>query len=166
MDMNMAIEAFWSAYCATQENPATCVLTPYDAWSFGDSQSLADELAQLVLTGAKTTTAGLVWEHEYFGWQMPAVGNKIVILDGEQLPRCVIETTAVTIQPFVDVDTAFAQREGEGWDTIEQWRASHWRYFSRRCAEMGKEPSAQMPVVCHQFRVVYPSSSADMNAQK
>ena len=57
-------------------------------------RELRTGVGQLVLSGAKTTTAGLVWEHAYFGWQMPAVGNKIVILDGERLPRCAIETTA------------------------------------------------------------------------
>jgi uncharacterized protein YhfF len=68
----------------------------------------------------------------------------------------VIETTAVAVLPFNAVDAAFARLEGEGFETVDDWRRVHWRYFARRCQEIGKEPDEEMPVLCHQFRVVYP----------
>lgn len=33
----------------------------------------------------------------------------------------------------------------------------HWRYFSRECQRLGKEPTLQMPVVCEQFKILYPT---------
>ena len=156
MESKEVVQAFWQAYCATRPDPGVCLHGSYDAWSFGDSARLTDELGGLVLSGAKTATAGLMWEDEYFGWETPVVGGKTIILDGENRPLCVIETTDVVIEPFDDVDETFARREGEGFESVDDWRRAHWRYFSRRCAEIGKEPSEQIPVLCQQFRVVYP----------
>jgi uncharacterized protein YhfF len=150
------VTAFWQAYCATRADRAACLHESYDAWSFGDGKRMADELGRLVLSGIKTATAGLLWEDEHFGWKTPAVGDKTIILDGDGQPLCVIETTAVAVMPFNAVDAAFARREGEGFETIDDWREAHWRYFARRCQEIGKEPDEEMPVLCQEFRVVHP----------
>lgn len=151
-----AIEAFWHAYCATRDDDDACLREAHDAWSFGDNRRMADALGALVVSGAKTATAGLVWEHEHFGWNVPAVGDRAIILDGENRPLCVIETTGVAVMPFDAVDDAFARREGEGFADVADWRRAHWRYFARRCAEIGREPGERMPVICERFRVIYP----------
>ena len=161
---SMTVEAFWEAYCATRANHTARLNEPYDAWPFGDNERMADELGHLVLRGIKTATAGLIWEDEHFGWKTPAVGDKTIILDGQGCPLCVIETTAADVLPFNAVDAAFARLEGEGFDTIEQWRQAHWRYFARRCQEIGREPDEEMPVVCQRFRVVYPRSNDTVGA--
>lgn len=150
------VTAFWQAYCATRVDHAACLHESYDAWSFGDDKRMADDLGRLVLNEIKTATAGLPWEDEHVGWKTPAVGDKTIILDGDAQPLCVIETTAVAVMPFDAVDAAFAQLEGEGFETVDDWRAAHWRYFARRCQEIGKEPAEEMPVLCQRFRVVYP----------
>ena len=152
----MAVEAFWQAYCATRTDHAVCRQESYDAWSFGDNERMADTLGQLVLGATKTATAGLIWEDEHFGWRTPAVGDKTIILDGAGRPLCMIETTAADIVPFNAVDAVFARLEGEGFETVNDWRQAHWQYFVRRCQEIGREPDEEMPVLCHQFRVVYP----------
>jgi uncharacterized protein YhfF len=151
-----AVEAFWAAYCATRTDVAACREDSYDAWSFGDSAQMADELGGFVLAGVKTATAGLAWEDEHFGWLSPVVGARSVILDGMGRPFCIIETTAVAYRPFEAVDAEFARLEGEGFRGVDDWRDAHWRYFSRRCHEIGRVPTMQMPVICQQFRVVYP----------
>lgn len=156
MESNEVVRAFWQAYCATSPDPGTCLHESYDAWSFGNSARMADELGRLVMSGVKTATAGLIWEYEFFDWKTPGVGGKTVLLYGENRPLCIIETTEVVIKPFDAVDAAFASSEGEGFASVEDWRRAHWRYFSRRCAEIGKEPYERMPVLCQRFRVVYP----------
>jgi uncharacterized protein YhfF len=153
---SVAVAAFWQEYCAARADRETCLHEPCDAWAFGDSKQMADELGQLVLHGVKSATAGLLWEDEYFGWKIPAVGDRTIILDGERQPLCVIETISVAIMPFDAVDAAFAHLEGEGFETVDDWRQAHWRYFARRCQEIGREPDERMPVLCRQFRVVYP----------
>jgi len=117
---------------------------------------MADTLGQLVLSGTKTAAAGLIWEDEHCGWRTPAVGDKTIILNGARHPLCVIETMVADIVPFNAVDAAFARLEGEGFETVEDWRQAHWGYFGRRCQEIGREPDEEMPVLCQQFRVVYP----------
>lgn len=156
MGNNSLIEAFWRVYCATRADEHACLREPHDAWPFGDNTRMADDLGGLVLGGVKAATAGLVWEDEYFGWKTPTVGDKTIILDGEGRPLCIIETTDVAVCPFDEVDDAFARQEGEGFADAADWRRAHWRYFARRCAEIGREPSERMPVVCQRFRVIYP----------
>ncbi len=156
MEKNTAIESFWQSYCAIRTDRDICLHESYDAWSFGDNAAMADDLGQRVLNGTKTATAGLVWEDEHFGWKVPAVGDKTIILDGTGRPLCIIETTVAVAQSFDAVDEVFARLEGEGFESVEDWRRAHWRYFSRRCAEIGREPSGRMPVLCQQFCVVYP----------
>src|SRR4051794_15816720 len=156
MESSVAIKEFWRAYCATRADPGTCLREPHDAWSFGDSPRMADELGQRVRDGTKSATAGLPWEDAFFGWAARAVGEKTVILNGAGRPLCVIETTAVVVLPFDAVDSAFAALEGEGFANAAEWRRAHWRYFSRRCRAIGREPSERMPVCCQQIRVVFP----------
>jgi uncharacterized protein YhfF len=128
---------------------------PPDAWQFGDSAELADSLADLVLSGTKTATAGLLWEYEAEGVATPVPGKLEIVLNSRDEPVCVIEYTAAEIVPFDAVTAEFAALEGEGDRTLEWWRHAHWRYFSRRCEVFGKTPAMDMPVVCEQFRVVW-----------
>lgn len=70
-------------------------------------------------------------------------------------PLCVIETTGVEIKAFEDVSEDFAAAEGEGDGTLRYWRAVHEPYFGRVCERLGREPSAEMAVVCERFRVLF-----------
>ena len=70
-----------------------------------------------------------------------------------------IETTEVEVKRMGDVDLAFAIDEGEGFETLDQWRDAHVRFFT--CPEMVSllgEPVVTIDddtlVVCFRFRVV------------
>lgn len=116
-------------------------------FQFGDSPELADELLELVLSGAKTATCGAL--RDFAGGEpMPQVGRRDIVLDGAGRPACVIETTEVTVQRFCDVDEAFAVAEGEG--PYEAWRSGHVAYFARNG---GYDP--EMLLVCERFRLVF-----------
>lgn len=147
------VRAFWEAFRQTRSNiPAE---TPYEAWYFGDSPELADELVELVVQGKKTATASLLWEYEAEGEALPQVGGYSVItrFDGE--PRGVIQTVEVRILPYDEVEAVFAADEGEGDLSLAYWREAHWRFFSRACAKIERQPEMKMPVVCERFRLVY-----------
>ena len=64
-------------------------------------------------------------------------------------------TQRVDICRYEDVDADFARAEGYVTDPLDEWRAVHWAYFSRRCAELGRAASLDMPIVCERFEVVY-----------
>ena len=147
-----AVEVFWQRYVATLPTGAA---PAYTAWAFGDNAELADELGQLVQAGVKTGTASLLWEHEHDAEPLPAVGDLSIILDSAGNPLCIIETTQIDIMPFNEVSAEHAYSEGEGDRSLADWREGHWRFFSRSCARIGREPDEAMPIVCERFRVVF-----------
>ena len=129
MTADISIDAFWRRYLAAAGKSEAPRKLP-EAWSFGDNPALADELCRLVLDGIKTATCSLLWEFE-------------------------TETTQVAIQPFNQVDAAFAYEEGEDDRSLESWRREHWRYFSRTSQSQGWILDENMLLVCERFRVVF-----------
>jgi uncharacterized protein YhfF len=148
------VEAYWQTYLATRSNDAT-VDEIYVAERFGDSPQLANELARLVLAGIKTATCSALWEWEAEGSDLPKVGLKTIVLDGEDRPLCIIETSEVTIRAFCEVDAQFAYDEGEEERSLASWQREHWKYFSRVLPQIDREPTQEMPLVCERFRVIY-----------
>ena len=147
------VQEYWKKFCKTTGSDPT---SDYDAWGFGDSKSMSDELADLVIAGEKTTTAGSVLEHEINNWKLAKEGDYVVILDGNQLPKCVIQYTKVQRMKFHEMeDVKFAKDEGEGFETLELWRSAHKGYFTRVLEGLGKQFSEDMEIICSRFAVVY-----------
>jgi len=126
---------------------------PPEAWAFGATPEHADGLLALVLAGTKTATASALQDYEVEDERTPAVGDLSIILDGAGSPRAVLEVTAIDIVPFGQVSAEHAHAEGEDDRTLDSWRRIHERFW-RDYAATGF--SADMPVVCERFRVVYP----------
>ena len=135
-----------------------------EAWGFGDGPRMADELGALVLEGKKTATCGILWEYEAEGEALPKPGELSIILNGEGLPLCLIETTEVRVVPYDQVDTQFAFEEGEDDRTLESWRREHWKFFSRYLVQLDRQPAMDMPLVCERFRLVV--TPADLKSDK
>ncbi|MBW4660581.1 MAG: ASCH domain-containing protein [Drouetiella hepatica Uher 2000/2452] len=148
------LEQYWQAYLATLPNAASSVET-YDAGQFGDHSEMADELGNLILKGVKTATCSALWEWEAEGSELPKVGSKSIVLDGNDNPLCIIETTEVVIRAFNEVDTKFAYEEGEDDRSLESWREEHWKFFWRILPKIAKKPTPEMLLVCERFHVVY-----------
>lgn len=144
----MTAEELWKAYI-TENNLADC---EYEAWAFGMD---ADELARLVAVGEKTATASAYPLYAVDGEPLPSVGEYSVILDSEENAVCVIRTEKVTVVPFDEVTAEHAFKEGEGDKTLAYWRKVHQEVFAQWMKEAGLEFTADMPVVCEEFSVVY-----------
>ncbi len=147
-------ENFWQAFCA--KNPDVTADEPYQVWYFGNTSEMAKELVALVLQGKKMATASLFWEYENKPEDAPVVSGYSVVTDFEGNPVCVLRTTELSVLPFNEVDEQFAFDEGEGDQSLDYWREVHWDYFSRRCAEIHREPSNTMLVNCERFQLLYP----------
>jgi uncharacterized protein YhfF len=156
------IQSCWEAYLASLPIDTDPARRSYTAWSFGDGKEMADELGELVRRGLKTATCSLLWEAEADHEPLPAAGDLSIILNGDGQPLCIIETTEVAVRPFNEVDERFAYEEGEGDRSLDYWRQEHWRYFSRICARLGREPAENMPLICERFRRVYPQPGATL----
>ncbi|WP_284615397.1 ASCH domain-containing protein [Aquabacterium humicola] len=159
MQLPTRYEAFWAI--AVQAHPALERGRFLEAFAFGDSEALANELAALVLAGTKRATAALVWGNEHDGKPQPRPGDLSIVTTWQGEPLCLIETTAVEVVPFEDVSAEFARTEGEGDGSLAFWRREHAAYFARECERIGRTPDARMPVVCERFRVLYPPPAGD-----
>lgn len=129
------------------------VTAEYDCWAFGGDPK---GLAKLVRDGVKTATSSALPLYELEGEPLPKAGAYSVVLDDRDEAVCVICTTGVYIVPFRDVTPEHARREGEGDLSLDHWRVVHRRFFTRELAQAGLDFDETMPVVCEEFRVVYP----------
>ncbi len=149
------VQDFWQDYLETLPEKERGSQEFPQAWGFGDSPEMADDLGGLVLRGIKTATCSLYWEYEAGLEELPEVGGLSIILDGRGYPLCLIETTSVEIKPFNAVDAQFAFDEGEGDRSLEYWRQAHLHFFGRACVQINRELSEEMPVVCERFKVIF-----------
>jgi uncharacterized protein YhfF len=90
---------------------------------------LRDQLVAAILTGAKTTTTGLVADFEHEGSPLPRRGLRQAVIDSAGNRVAVIELTEVRVVRLADVDLAHAVGEGEGYTSVAEWRAGHERYW-------------------------------------
>ncbi|MDQ0297660.1 uncharacterized protein YhfF [Salibacterium salarium] len=127
----------------------------YDAWAFGDSKEMADELAKLVLEGTKTATASNYKLYELEKEELPYAGLLNIILDGEGNAVAIAETTSVEIVPFDEVTAEHAYLEGEGDGTLSYWRDVHEPFFKKEFETINQDFDYKMPVVCERFKLVY-----------
>jgi uncharacterized protein YhfF len=153
--------SFWKAFLESLSDKERFPEEMPEAWGFGDSPEMAEDLGRLVFARIKTATCSAVWEYEADNEPQPQVGDLGIVTDGQGDPLCIIETVEVTIRPYNQVDAQFAYDEGEGDRSLAYWRAAHLDFFSRSLARIGHEFSETMPLICERFRVVYPVSSTD-----
>ena len=148
---------FWTA--AEKAKPHLDRARFLEAFAFGDSEHMAQELAELVLQGTKRATASLVWSYDD-GRPQPKPGDLSIVTTWSKEPLCIIETTAVDVAPFEEVSEDFASAEGEGDASLQSWRHNHTAFFAGECARLGRTQSPRMLVVCERFKVVYQPRSA------
>ena len=95
--------------------------------------ALRRKLVAAVLGGAKTATAGLRADCEpYAEDAMPQVGDRYVLLGFDDEPVAIVETTEVRVLRAADVDLAFALDEGEGFESVNDWRRAHEEFWADR----------------------------------
>lgn len=155
MAREFEIEGFWQVFISSLPQGAS-LPADYQVWCFGNNKDMAEDLGLLAKSGTKTATCSLLWENELSGNTIPEVGQINLVTDWEGRPLCILETTWVSILGFGEIDDRFAYEEGEGDRSLSYWQETHWRYFSKICASIGRQPSMSMPLVCERFRLLYP----------
>lgn len=68
----------------------------------------------------------LEYEHE----ELPQPGDRLAVVDSDGLPVAVIELTEVRLVPVGEIDLPFAREEGEGFESVADWRAAHEAFWS------------------------------------
>lgn len=146
------IDAYWRGFLQQTGRPAD--LRYCDCYHFDNSEKWANKLLQLVLAGQKRATSSSAHFFTAHQLPLPEVSDCSVITDWAGTPRCIVETTAVTILPFRDITFDICRREGED-DDLESWRQGHIRFFTEDGRAEGYTFSWDMPVVSEDFKVVY-----------
>jgi uncharacterized protein YhfF len=108
---------------------------------------LRRQLVAAVLAGDKTATAGLAEEYEAEGESVPSAGDRFVLDGFDEEPLAVVEVTDARVVPASQIDVQFARDEGEGFETVDDWRVAHEKFFERTI-----EPDTE--IVAIRFRVV------------
>lgn len=89
-----------------------------------------DRLVSAVLRGEKTATSSLLAEWLLDDQELPTVGERREVLDSDDNPVAVIETTAVDVIRLGEVDRALAREEGEGFESVFDWRQAHESFWA------------------------------------
>jgi uncharacterized protein YhfF len=108
---------------------------------------LRRQLVDAVLRGEKTATSGLLEEFEAEGDEVYRAGDRCELLGFDDEPLAVVEVTESRVVPAAEIDEEFARDEGEGFETVEEWRLAHERFFERPIG-----PDTQ--IVAIRFRVM------------
>ena len=119
------VNAYWQKFLSILPADSSYPAKDYIAEGWGDSPEMADELGELIARGIKTATCSALWEWE------------------------------AEVRQYDEVDSDFAQAEGEGDFSLEYWREVHRDFFSRTLPKIGREFSEKMPLVCERFQVIY-----------
>lgn len=148
----MTVNEFWQDFLRdTNRNPDTKYI---ECFHFELTEKWANELLRLVLIGQKQATASSLWAYQKEGDRVPQIGDLSIVTDWDGVPKCVIETTSVTIIPFKDITYDICKREGED-DNLESWRRGHTSFFTREGKELGYTFTEDMPVIFEDFNVIF-----------
>lgn len=124
-----------------------------EKWHFELTEKACNSLLDLVLKGQKRATSSSLAAFEFGDEIMPKEGELSVITDWDGNPRCVVRTKKLHILPYEEITYDLAELEGED-ETLDSWKRSHERFFTREGEMLGYHFSPQMPVVFEEFEVV------------
>ena len=96
---------------------------------FGFPGSLRDQLVTVIRDGTKTSTTSMLIEYTIGSEALPEVGERQVVIDSDGKPTAVIEITEVKHARLSDVDLQHARDEGEGFESVDEWRLGHEEYW-------------------------------------
>jgi uncharacterized protein YhfF len=123
--------------------------------------ALREQLVAAVLRGEKTATAGLLVDYERDGVPLPEVGERLALIGNEGRDVAVLEITEVRVLRIADADLQFARDEGEGFESVADWRQAHdrfWRSYADEIREYLGDPGWDVDddtlFVAERFRLV------------
>jgi len=119
----------------------------------GTPGTMREWLNELVLEGKKRATAGTADEYEEN--EKEFVGERLALVNDELVMVATVEVTDVVESTFGNVPWSFAETEGEGDTSIEEWREGHRRFWSNE----GVDVTDELPVVLVYFKLVDASTS-------
>ena len=121
----------------------------------GSTKEMCDLLLGLVLGEQKTCTYSLVQLLEEEGGLLRA-GDRIVFLDVERAPRCLVELDACEQLAFNEVSERHTAGEGPAAREVKVWRDIHRAYWGKWLESRGQRFTEDIPVMWQSFRLLHP----------
>ena len=143
------IQNFWNKFTEIN-NYSHLKDFKFEAWSFGNTKEMADDLGSLVHQGIKTATCSLLRAYTGEEQEIPRVGIYSVLVDGSEKPLAIIFLEETFIKVFDEVEPSFSYLEGEGDRSHEHWRRVHLEFFGEYEGFTEKDL-----LVCEKFKVVF-----------
>jgi uncharacterized protein YhfF len=119
------------------------------ALEIGSPGAMRQRLNQLILDGRKRATAGLLVEYVREDEELETAGELLALVDDDTKRVASVVVVDVETMPFIEVPWAFAQEEGEGDESLEEWREGHRRFWTAD----GESIDDQTPVVLIWFEL-------------
>lgn len=111
---------------------------------------MRQRLNRLIIDGHKRATAGLLIDYVREDEELETEGEMLALVDDESKRVATVVVTAIATMPFIEVPWKFAQAEGEGDESLEEWREGHLRFWR----SAGEEIDDQTPIVLIWFALV------------
>ncbi len=153
MDARPPIEPFVTA--ALADTPIDVAGRAVHTWAEGDGPVHAEARLERILAGDQRASARPLAALRADGSDVPTRGDLLVVRDGRDRPRAVVEVIEQSVVPFDLVDEHFAADCGEGDLSLRYWRDTHREAFARQASRVA-DTDPSLPVVTIRFRLVYP----------
>lgn len=96
----------------------------------GTPGPMRQRLNALILARQKRATAGLASDYVAQGEALEHVGERLTLVDDDEVGVATLVVTRVATCRFIDVPWEFAEAEAEGDESIEEWREGHRDYWT------------------------------------
>lgn len=113
-----------------------------------------DICADLVLKGVKCASCGLKIMYDLKKEFFPEINQLTIITNWDQKPICVVKTIDLSFRKFKDINAEWAESEGEGDQSLEQWKETHRDYFQKQLDELGLIFTENVELICERFEVI------------
>jgi len=120
------------------------------SFEFGMPGEMRERLTDLVIQGRKRATAGLLAAYAAEDEELERVGERLVVLDNDGRSVATVEITQVDVCAFSQVPWSFLAAEGEGDESVDEWREGH----RAEWAAEGVTVDGDTQVVCLHFVLV------------
>lgn len=122
-------------------------------WNLETSTAICD----YVVAGDKTGTFSLPWLHDSLPETKPGIGQFVVLSNFDGVPRALLQTIALTLVTFGEIDETHTAVDGPSVRDLTVWRGIHTKYWNGLLEPLGKEITDDMPVIVERFACVYPA---------
>lgn len=124
-------------------------------FEIGRPGAMRQRLNRLILDRTKRAIAGLLLDYVRDDEELEAEGERLALVDDDLNRIAIVAVQRVETVPFDEVTWSFTQAEGEGDESLEEWREGHRQFWTSE----GEVIDDLTPVVLVWFELVLTSDA-------